>query len=185
MNNNNIILTSQKTTKNYKEVNMGKKLLSVLLVVSIISSSVFGYNSEETTIAVITFQGPKDSNNVTISNLFAIELGNAADFKIKSGKTLESSYIKDYNNDYDSISASNYENEAIEAAKTLRVNYVLIGQINKLGDAKKLIVKVIDVDGKYITGGECSFVEYEELEKQVKPICVKIKKEMKEYIDSY
>ena len=168
----------QKRTKHNKEVNMGKKLLSVLLVVSIISSSVFGYYREETTIAV-------DSNNVTISNLFAIELGNAADFKIKSGKTLESSYIKDYNNDYDSISASNYENEAIEVAKTLRVNYVLIGQINKLGDAKKLIVKVIDVDGKYITGGECSFVEYEELEKQVKPICVKIKKEMKEYIDSY
>ena len=165
---------------------MGKKLLSILLVVSIISSSVFGYDIKPS-IAVITFQGPKEKDNVTISNLFTIELGmNSEYITVKSGKAIDSSYIyPEYKMEkeefYSSLYSSNYENEAIKVAKSLRVHYVLIGQINKLGNTKKLIVKVIDVDNNYIGGSECEFVNIEDVEKHVKTISVKIINDIKKY----
>ena len=76
-----------------KEGSMTKKLLSVLLVLSLICSSAFAYSNSKS-IVVITFQGPVDIDNVTLSNLFEIELINLEGIKVKSGKGL-------YNSSYD------------------------------------------------------------------------------------
>ncbi|MEI0698532.1 hypothetical protein R4K92_06320 [Brachyspira intermedia] len=150
-----------------KEGSMTKKLLSVLLVLSLICSSAFAYSNSKS-IVVITFQGPVDIDNVTLSNLFEIELINLEGIKVKSGKGLyNSSYdrgrVRNSKEYYSSLYSSTYENEAIKIAKDLRSDYVLIGQINKLGDKKRLVIRVIDINRNHIAGAQCTFENPEDI----------------------
>ncbi|AEM21743.1 hypothetical protein Bint_1120 [Brachyspira intermedia PWS/A] len=147
---------------------MRKKILYILLVLTVICSSAFAYNNNNKSIVVITFQGPVDIDNVTLSNLFEIELINLEGIKVKSGKGLyNSSYdrgkVSDSKEYYRSLYSSTYENEAIKIAKYLRSDYVLIGQINKLGNKKRLVIRVIDTNRNHIAGAQCTFENPEDI----------------------
>ncbi|WP_028329882.1 hypothetical protein [Brachyspira alvinipulli] len=169
---------------------MTKKTLFILFIMAIVSVSAFAYSSYDSydssdsydsrkSIAVITFQGPNDMDNVSLSNLFAIELGNYKDIIVRSGKFIDSSFQdkdrdRDQNEYYSSLYSSNYEYSAIKIAKELRSNYVLIGQINKLGKTHKLIVRVIDTDGNHIAGSQNTFENISDLSDLIPSMCQKI-----------
>lgn len=169
----------QKQQNKNKELFMTKKLLSLLLVLSILCSSAFAYSDEPKRITIITFQGPVDVDNVAMSNLFAIELVKSKGIIVKSGKGIDSS-LQDRERDrerdeyYSSLYSSSYENSAIEIAKKLRTDYVLLGQINKLGDKTKLIIRVIDTEGNHIAGDQCTFENPEEIQDFISSMCNKI-----------
>ena len=164
----------QKQQNKNKELSMTKKLLSVFLVLSVFCTSAFAasnYDSQKS-IGIITFQGPDDQSNVSLSSLFAIKLANAGNFKVISGKGEHTQIeIEDI---YGSLYSSSYENEAVKIAKKLDVDYILLGQVNKLGEKTKLIIRVIDTKGNHIAGAQCSFEEYEEIESWIDSMCVKI-----------
>ena len=169
----------QKQQNKNKELFMTKKLLSLLLVLSILCSSAFAYSDEPKRITIITFQGPVDVDNVAMSNLFAIELVKSKGIIVKSGKGIDSS-LQDRERDrerdeyYSSLYSSSYENSAIEIAKKLRTDYVLLGQINKLGEKTKLIIRVIDTKGNHIAGDQCTFENPEEIQDSISSMCNKI-----------
>ena len=157
-----------------KEGSMTKKLLSVLLVLSVICSSAFAYSNDdhEKSIGIITFQGPDDETNVALSSLFAIKLVNSGNFDVISGKG-EKSQIESENT-YSSLYSSDYENEAIRIAKKLDVDYILLGQINRLGEKNKLMIRVIDIKGNHIAGAQCTFENPEDIERWIDTMCMKI-----------
>ncbi|AEM21744.1 hypothetical protein Bint_1121 [Brachyspira intermedia PWS/A] len=153
---------------------MRKKILYILLVLTVICSSAFAKSNYDSvkSIGIITFQGPDDETNVALSSLFAIKLANSGNFNVISGKG-EKSQIESENT-YSSLYSSDYENEAIRIAKKLDVSYILLGQINRLGDKNKLMIRVIDVKGNHIAGAQCSFEEYEDIERWIDSMCMKI-----------
>ena len=173
---NNTLLSKPKTT-NLKENFMTKKLLSILLIMAIVSVSAFAYSSYDSRkkIGIITFQGPRDNNNVTLSNLFAIKLSGTGDFIVRSCKAADTSRPNSENSDHHgSIYSSTYEYNSIKIGENADVDYVLLGQVNKLGQKTKLIIRVIDLNGNHIAGAETTFEQYEDLNDLVNSMCIKI-----------
>ena len=178
MRNNNLL---SKKNNNYKELFMTKKTLFILFIMAIVSVSAFAYSSYDSRkkIGIITFQGPKDNNNVTLSNLFAIKLSGTGNFIVRSCKAADTSRPNSENSDHHgSIYSSTYEYNAIKIGENADVDYVLLGQVNKLGQRTKLIIRVIDLKGNHIAGAETTFEQYEDLNDLVNSMCIKIASEI-------
>lgn len=160
---------------------MTKKTLFILLMIAAVSASAFAYSNYDSrkSLGIITFQGPKDNNNVALSNLFAIKLAGTGDFIVRSCKAIDSSFQNSENSDpHGSLYSSNYEYNAIEIGKRAGVDYILLGQVNKLGERTKLMIRVIDLKGNHIAGAENTFEQYEDLNDIVNSMCIKIASEI-------
>lgn len=156
------------------------KKIIILSLVSILcfSGALFAqYGSSKKTVAIINFQGPQESDNVALANMFATRLANKRLFKVVSGRSIDSLILqKGYEKDaLGSFGTSRYESAAIEIAKAAKAEYVVLGNINKLGNQYKLVIKILNVtNNEIVTGDDQNFSIIEDVETFIDEMCDKL-----------